>query len=65
LRYSPVSREVAGIAVFFSSLGAHFLVVIAQSQFIDSGGYTVLDAFYDLTAFIALKHVHFGIIGRY
>lgn len=26
LRYSPVSREVAGIAVFFNSLGAHFLL---------------------------------------
>lgn len=25
LKYSPVSREVAGIAVFFNSLGAHFL----------------------------------------
>jgi len=25
LRYSPVSREVAGIAVFFNSLGAYFL----------------------------------------
>ena len=25
LRYSPVSREIAGIAVFFNSLGAHFL----------------------------------------
>lgn len=26
LRYSPVSREVAGIAVFFNSLGAHFVM---------------------------------------
>ena len=25
LKYSPVSREVAGIAVFFNSLGAHFV----------------------------------------
>ncbi len=25
LKYSPVSREVAGIAVFFNTLGAHFL----------------------------------------
>jgi len=32
LRYSPVSREVAGIAVFFNSLGAHFLAVFINSQ---------------------------------
>lgn len=28
LRYSPVSREVAGIAVFFNSLGAYFLALL-------------------------------------
>jgi len=32
LRYSPVSREVAGIAVFFNSLGAHFIAVLINSQ---------------------------------
>ncbi|VAW56839.1 Anaerobic dimethyl sulfoxide reductase chain B, iron-sulfur binding subunit, partial [hydrothermal vent metagenome] len=53
LRYSPVSREVAGIAVFFSSLGMHFLIVLAQSQFTKGTEYTVLDALFDLTAFAA------------
>ncbi len=33
LRYSPVSREVAGIAVFFSSLGAHFLSLTIEAHF--------------------------------
>lgn len=28
LRYSPVSREVAGIAVFFNSLGVYFLALL-------------------------------------
>jgi len=32
LKYSPVSREVAGIAVFFNSLGAHFIAVLVNSQ---------------------------------
>jgi len=32
LKYSPVSREVAGIAVFFNSLGAHFLAVLVYTQ---------------------------------
>lgn len=32
LKYSPVSREVAGIAVFFNSLGLHFLAMIINSQ---------------------------------
>ncbi len=33
LKYSPVSREVAGIAVFFNSLGAHFLASLIYTQF--------------------------------
>lgn len=33
LKYSPVSREVAGIAVFFNSLGAHFLATLVDNQF--------------------------------
>ena len=33
LRYSPVSREVAGIAVFFNSLAAHFLALLVYDQF--------------------------------
>jgi DMSO reductase iron-sulfur subunit len=33
LKYSPVSREVAGIAVFFNSLGAHFLALLIYTQF--------------------------------
>ena len=33
LKYSPVSREVAGIAVFFNSLGAHFLAKLIYTQF--------------------------------
>jgi len=32
LKYSPVSREVAGIAVFFNSLGAHFIAVLVYTQ---------------------------------
>jgi len=32
LKYSPVSREVAGIAVFFNSLAAHFLAVLVYTQ---------------------------------
>jgi len=32
LRYSPVSREVAGIAVFFNSLGAYFLASLIDMQ---------------------------------
>jgi len=32
LRYSPVSREVAGIAVFFNSLAAHFLASLFDMQ---------------------------------
>lgn len=32
LRYSPVSREVAGIAIFFNSLAAHFIAVVVNSQ---------------------------------
>jgi len=35
LRYSPVSREVAGIAVFFNSLGAHFLALLLALQLPD------------------------------
>jgi len=38
LRYSPVSREVAGIAVFFNSLGAHFLASVIHTQI---GGFEV------------------------
>ena len=33
LRYSPVSREVAGIAVFYNMLGAYTLVVVLPSVF--------------------------------
>ncbi len=33
LRHSPVSREVAGIAVFFSSLGLHFVSLIIGTYF--------------------------------
>jgi len=33
LKYSPVSREVAGIAVFFNSLAAHFLALLVYDQF--------------------------------
>ena len=33
LKYSPVSREVAGIAVFFNSLGAHFLCSLFEVSF--------------------------------
>ncbi len=36
LKYSPVSREVAGIAVFFNSLGAHFLALLVYTQFGES-----------------------------
>ena len=32
LKYSPVSREVAGIAVFFNSLGAYFLSLVLYAQ---------------------------------
>jgi len=32
LKFSPVSREVAGIAVFFNSLGAHFLALLVDTQ---------------------------------
>ena len=32
LRYSPVSREVAGIAVFFNSLAAHFVTSLIDMQ---------------------------------
>jgi len=32
LRYSPVSREVAGIAVFFNSLGAHFVASLIDME---------------------------------
>ncbi len=32
LKYSPVSREVAGIAVFFNSLGVHFLASLVYSE---------------------------------
>ncbi len=32
LKYSPVSREVAGIAVFFNTLGAHFLASLFDMQ---------------------------------
>ncbi len=32
LKYSPVSREVAGIAVFFNSLGAHFLLSLFEYE---------------------------------
>jgi len=32
LKYSPVSREVAGIAVFFNSLGVHFLALLLATQ---------------------------------
>ena len=31
LRYSPVSREVAGIAVFFNLLGAYTLLTVLRS----------------------------------
>lgn len=33
LRYSPVSREVAGIAVFYNMLGAYILLVVLPSVF--------------------------------
>lgn len=33
LKYSPVSREVAGIAVFFNALGAHFVAELLSSVY--------------------------------
>ncbi|RDH80761.1 MAG: aspartate carbamoyltransferase [endosymbiont of Galathealinum brachiosum] len=39
LKYSPVSREVAGIAVFFNSLGAHFLASLVYTEM---GGYEIV-----------------------
>ncbi len=35
LKYSPVSREVAGIAVFFNSLGLHFLALVIAALVTD------------------------------
>ena len=46
LKYSPVSREVAGIAVFFNSLGAHFLCSLFSNEFMQAAA--------DIMAYVAV-----------
>jgi len=57
LKYSPVSREVAGIAVFFNSLGAHFVTALIDIEIAQQAS-TIFAYVAALSGPIALYFMH-------
>ncbi len=51
LRYSPVSREVAGVAVFFNCLAGHIFFTLLYGYF---STYTLLQTFAQLCAYLGI-----------